>query len=135
VQRLNFPEVTKAICTYIDLPAKELIITWPYQSLATTTFKAFDGWHVGTNPSWFAAYNNVKHDRIGNAKDANFGNVIHAVGGLFILNLWLREQDIRKDCEHINLLDRRLRSYSTFFSPERFLNRTGGGNLDNLVFL
>jgi hypothetical protein len=37
------------------------------------------------NPDWWRAYNNVKHDRFNNFKDANLQNVINALCGLFVI--------------------------------------------------
>ena len=134
-QALNFPSVLDVICPSIPIEKKELLITWPYQSLSSTELKPFGSWVLasGVNPDWFKAYNEVKHNRINNAKQANLGNVIHAVGGLFVLNLWLREEEISFANEHRNLVDRRMESYSKFFSPRKFFKRSEGGNYGNLV--
>lgn len=35
--------------------------------------------------SWYTAYNNSKHDRHQNFKEANLENLLNAIGGLFIL--------------------------------------------------
>lgn len=64
-------------------------------------FRPFQGWHdpqkrppvppppAPQGPSqtlpWYNAYNNVKHDRGRNFGDANLGNMIHAMGGLFVM--------------------------------------------------
>ena len=135
VQQFNFPDIGNVICSHIPIYTKELTIIWPYQSLTYTSIRPFDTWQpIGSmNPDWFNAYNGVKHDRIGNAQKANIKNVIHALGGLFILNLWLRQEDITQHSEHFNLANRRVTSYSQFFSPEKFL-KTTDGNLRNLVF-
>lgn len=136
VPKLNFPSVADAIASRIPrVNTKELVIIWPYQSLTKTTLTPFDTWRPSgsKNPDWFNAYNGVKHDRIGNAQKANVKNVIHALGALFILDLWLREQDVTQHSEHFNLAKRRVTSYSQLFSPEKFL-KTTDGNLRNLVF-
>ena len=135
VQEFNFSAVGNAICARIPIYTKGLTVIWPYQSLTTTTVRPFDTWqsNASKNPDWFNAYNGVKHDRIGNAQKANVKNVIHAIGGLFILNLWLREEDIVMHSEHFNLAKKRITSYSHFFSPEMFLKSTDG-NMRNLVF-
>lgn len=36
-------------------------------------------------PGWWDAYNRVKHDRYASFKEANLGNVVNAIGGLFLL--------------------------------------------------
>jgi hypothetical protein len=145
VQDFNFPAVGNAICSRIAIHTKQLVIVWPYQSFTATSITPFDTWRPtgSTNPIWFNAYNGIKHDRIANATKANVGNVIHALGGLFLLNLWPRDADITQHSEHINLAQMRIASYSRFFSPARVLkleSRNGlsgpmsGSNLRNLVF-
>lgn len=145
IHQFNFPAIGTAICSRIAIHTKELTIIWPYQSLTTISIRPFDTWQPtgSTNPEWFNAYNGVKHDRIGNAQKANVKNVIHALGGLFILNLWLREEDITQHSEHFNLAQRRVTAYSQFFSPAKFFklkSRDGlsgpmsGSNLRGHVF-
>ena len=48
----------------------------------------FDGWTVGNNPSWWKAYNKVKHERLksDNYKKGNLENVFMALSGLYLLN-------------------------------------------------
>ena len=119
----NFPGVLDAISSAIRIQTKELIIVWPFQSLTKTIITPFGGWqpNKNENPPWFKAYNGVKHDRISNANEAKLENVMHALGALFILNLWLREEDITRDCDDVNIAKRRVTSYSRFFSPANFL--------------
>jgi len=59
------------------------------------TIKPFDNWNV-SSPSqslfWWGKYNDVKHGRIKNYKDANLKNVLYSLAGLLILeNLWLKK--------------------------------------------
>jgi hypothetical protein len=123
VAHFNFPQIGMAICSHICIHGKELVIIWPYQTLTRTTIKPFDSWRRrnNPNPAWFDAYNGVKHDRITRATDAKLDHVINALGGLFILNLWLREEDITKDSDDVTIAKRLVISYSRFFSPARFL--------------
>ena len=145
MQRFKFPEVGNAIASCIAIHTKELMIIWPYQSFTVTSITSFGTWRQtgSTNPGWFGTYNGIKHNRIDNAKRANVENVIHALGALFLLNLWLREADIAQQSEHINLAQKRITAYSQFFSPAKFLkldSRDGlsgpmsGSNLRNLCF-
>lgn len=48
----------------------------------------FDGWTIGNNPTWWKAYNKVKHERLlnENYKKGNLENVFHALAGLYLLN-------------------------------------------------
>lgn len=44
-----------------------------------------------SSSSWQQAYQAVKHDRINNFKSGNIGNLLHALGALFILNIYYRD--------------------------------------------
>ena len=145
IDRLTFPDVGNAIAQRISIRAKELGIIWPYQSFTVAAVRPFGVWQptASTNPDWFKAYNSLKHNRIDNASKANVHNVTWALGGLFVLNLWLREAEITQHSEPFNLAQSRILSYSQFFSPANFLkldSRDGlsgsmsGGNLRSLVF-
>ncbi len=39
-------------------------------------------------PEWWRAYNNIKHDRDDKFKEANLENVIYAIAGLFIVEMY-----------------------------------------------
>ena len=146
VEGFNFPDVGNTICSQLAIQTKELCMIWPYQSFTAASITPFSTWlpSGSTNPAWFKAYNELKHDRIANAKSANVWNVVNALGGLFILNLCLREPDIVQQPEqHIHIAQTRIGAYSRFFSPSRFLKvatRDGvsgpmsGSNLRGLVF-
>ena len=61
----------------------------------------------GTSSSvWQRAYQAVKHDRINNLKKGNVGNLIEALGALFILNIYFREAKfetvIDKDASNVD---------------------------------
>jgi hypothetical protein len=45
-------------------------------------------WGAGKSPTWWVAYNNVKHQRDTHFADANQQNVLAALCGLFALNLY-----------------------------------------------
>lgn len=49
----------------------------------------------GTSGSkWKQAYQAVKHDRRGSLKKASIGNLLHAMGALYILNLYYKDEKI-----------------------------------------
>jgi hypothetical protein len=50
----------------------------PFQAFANPVKSA-------RSPAWYRAYNNVKHNRTDNFSDASIGNVIQAVGGVYVL--------------------------------------------------
>ena len=54
------------------------------------TYKPFEGWNqanAADSLSWWSAYNDVKHGRDGNFKEANLQNVLHALMGLYLLEM------------------------------------------------
>jgi hypothetical protein len=124
VAQMNFPAVANAITTRLsDMSVKQVAIIWPYHSFTIASVRPFDNWNgtSNSNPKWFNAYNSVKHDRIAHAADANLGNVINALAGLFVLNMWLRESDIVRDAHDANVAKTIVNSYSRLFSPASFL--------------
>jgi hypothetical protein len=50
-------------------------------------------WEKGHNPSWWRAYNEVKHQRDIHFTDANLENTINAIAGLYIMILYLHRED------------------------------------------
>lgn len=57
-----------------------------------TTLQPFLNWVSGSNyqsPHWWKFYNEVKHNRISNYKNANLKNLINAIGGLYLLEIYL----------------------------------------------
>ena len=84
----------------IDIPQYELQLTpWDY-------------WSQTQNPSWWAAYNNVKHQRDRNFHDANLENTINAVAGLFIMIWHLHHEDSQ----------RKKLNQTVLFSADRYIN-------------
>lgn len=54
------------------------------------SYKPFDGWNAeraADSLSWWSAYNNVKHGRNENFKDANLKNVLNALMALYLLEM------------------------------------------------
>lgn len=81
------------------LSQKEITITglgFYFVNLENQTYKpllkAFKRGSSGSN--WKKAYQAVKHNRSQNYKFANMKNCLHALGALFILNLYLRNDEI-----------------------------------------
>ncbi len=56
------------------------------------TLQPWKDWQTA-NPKWWAAYNDVKHDRLINYRSGNLENVINAVGGLGIIMQFLAGPD------------------------------------------
>ena len=51
-------------------------------------------WENQENPDWWKRYNNVKHERNANFKDANLENTLNAVAGLFCLVLYYYQTEL-----------------------------------------
>jgi hypothetical protein len=52
------------------------------------TFKPWESWKEGLNPTWWNGYNKVKHKRNDSLSDANLKNAVNAVGALLIVVLY-----------------------------------------------
>lgn len=62
------------------------IPNWRGPGSVLRPFEAWSRSYVATPTlRWYDAYNNAKHDRQANFEDANFGNVVNAIGGLVAL--------------------------------------------------
>ena len=65
----------------IDVPQYELqLIPWT-------------DWQTGQNPSWWRAYNYVKHQRDSHFVEANLKNTIDAIAGLYVMIWYLHRED------------------------------------------
>jgi len=53
-------------------------------------------WAHNSNPDWWNAYNSVKHKRYRHFKDANLGNVLMSMSGLFALLLYLYHNSLEE---------------------------------------
>ena len=56
-----------------------------------------DGAQSDENPQWWISYNSVKHHRLECYMEANLGNVLHALSGLFVLLSCLYRYEFEKD--------------------------------------
>lgn len=52
-------------------------------------------WSERKNPSWWRAYNDVKHERGKNFPSATLGNALNAVAGVFALVCYLCHRELR----------------------------------------
>lgn len=134
--RYSFPRIGNTLIRKAAFNTVKVEIIWPYQTLSNKQVQPFTVWsrRGKTNPPWFTAYNNLKHDRNVNMQDGNYTNAINALAGLFVLNLWLRKQEIESHSEHVDFLRKRIQSYSTLFNPGLFLKvSTTGSTKRNLT--
>lgn len=58
-----------------------------------------DGAESTLNPEWWVSYNNVKHHRLDSYAEANLGNVLHALSGLFVLLSCLYRYEYERDAD------------------------------------
>lgn len=58
------------------------------------TLTPWDEWKSNQNPSWWGAYNKVKHKRNQHFHEANLKNTLNAITGLYILLLYYYEQEM-----------------------------------------
>ncbi|UZE92482.1 MAG: hypothetical protein IB616_01330 [Methanosarcinales archaeon] len=86
----------------------------------------FSKFASGKSPNWWGAYNNIKHDRFSNMKEATLGATLTALAGLFLLNvLHLETRPLLVDLDIIRAGD-----YAKEFVKGMLSNR---GALDGLA--
>lgn len=78
------------------LSKKTIYVNSPYFYYAEdsniTLHPLYKAYKRGTSSSkWQQAYQAVKHDRINNLKKGNVGNLLQALGALYILNIYYRD--------------------------------------------
>jgi hypothetical protein len=57
--------------------------------------KPWREWHDGKNPIWWRAYNDIKHERNVNFKQATLSNALNAVAGAFTLVCYICQKELR----------------------------------------
>jgi len=76
---------------YPNIPDFEVLL--PRYGLTLTPWSS---WNVPNNPpKWWTAYNKIKHHRDAEYDKANLKNALNAVGGLFIMVLYLYKEKAR----------------------------------------
>ncbi|MBL8447327.1 MAG: hypothetical protein JNJ44_07935, partial [Zoogloeaceae bacterium] len=60
------------------------------------TLQPWGQWKSANSPSWWGAYNNVKHHRHTNFEDANLENCLNAAAALFVLLLFFYKDHAKK---------------------------------------
>ncbi len=91
------------------------------------SFIPWENWANNTNPFWWLAYNNVKHQRDQHFDDATLKNAINALGALLIMNFYyyrlvLTAKNPRSRWQaHARSITRQLEPQSTFLQlPEDY---------------
>ncbi len=134
IEKLDFPKLGTLLCSTVPLHTKTVEVRWIYQSLTNKLLSPFSSWSSGTstNPAWYVAYNGLKHDRAANFRLATYRNVLEGLAGLFVLNLWLRKDEIEANSEWVVLARKRVISYSELFDPSSFLQLGQGSTYQKL---
>ncbi|MGD2117922.1 MAG: hypothetical protein PVG66_06170 [Chromatiales bacterium] len=104
--------VSKLLCTQLDSNSKatnirlykeELTKHFPLFHEAQVsvprfglTLSPWSNWEKGESPSWWRAYNNVKHERNEYFPEANLKNTLNAVAGLLVLLIHFYKTEAEK---------------------------------------
>jgi hypothetical protein len=95
------------------------------------TFHPWENWASETNPDWWRAYNNVKHERNAFFQQANLKNALNALGALSILNFHYYACELRTAAE----TDRSRRDVTRQLLPTASLVRFDEAWYDTLMTL
>ena len=86
----NFTQLRKIILSeYPELPSLQVHV--PRYGLA---FAPLAAWLTQETPNWWRSYNDVKHKRYRHFADANLRNALNSMGGLFVIELYLHQEDL-----------------------------------------
>lgn len=79
----NITQYAEILCDYNDLSSASAKFSYSKEDVIP-----FNGWIPDNSPSWWKAYNLIKHDRAAeeNEKFGNLENAFQALSGLFVLN-------------------------------------------------
>ena len=61
------------------------------------SFLPWKEWRDDANPAWWTGYNKVKHDRDEHYRRASLKNALYALGGLFVLVLYVHKAERREE--------------------------------------
>jgi hypothetical protein len=140
VKKRKMSDIINELCSNkIEFHTKEISIIWDYCFLSDINLIPFNTWEKenSINPVWYKAYNDIKHNRNNtNLENANFKNIINGLAGLFILNLYLRKDNIEEQVYYSIEARKAISLFSDFFNPEEFLKLSEkGGNRKRLELL
>lgn len=82
----------KDIATYCPIILQKYpLIVQQKVNIEELEFAPFEGWeteHPAASLKWWSAYNRIKHGRTKNYKEANLKNVLYALAGLCVLEMF-----------------------------------------------
>ncbi len=104
-KRENINDYRACLTGHTKLASEEILIR-----RYNLTFRPWDDWSRGNNPTWWKSYNNVKHQRDVYFADANLGNCANAISGLFVAVLY---------CHKATKSDDHLEPYPILLGRER----------------
>lgn len=73
---------------YPNIKNQEIVIC-DKRNIKIKPFELWNGECTAQSLEWWVAYNNIKHGRVINMRDANLKNVLNILGALFILEMYL----------------------------------------------
>ena len=76
----------------VVISAPSIYLSDPSNTIITPLHKASKRGTSGSK--WKQAYQNIKHDRKNSLKMGNIGNLMHAMGSLFLLNIYYKNEEI-----------------------------------------
>lgn len=80
---------------------------------------------------WYNAYNKIKHDRVKNFKQANLENLITALAGLFMLNIYLKNETFYdKDTYDYKKIVSKIEDFSDVFQIDYAIKTSRDDNLN-----
>lgn len=90
--RANIDDYRKCLLAHTKIVSEEVLVR-RYDVVLTP----WGSWGTGHNPTWWQAYNNVKHERNRFFSQANLENCLNAISGLFVLVLYCHKAEKSKD--------------------------------------
>ena len=110
---------------------KEKLITLLTEQLCfeqyAISLSPFSEWENGLEPDWHKAYNNLKHNRTVNFKDANLENALLSLSALYstVVHYYLCSTPLKMSIEERHLLDfiqslaphSKMIQFSKYYSP------------------
>lgn len=96
-----YDEINKC---FTDIKKQEIIME-EKRNIKIKPFQNWDRSQASKSLDWWNAYNNIKHGRVMNMKDANLENVLNILGALFILEMYFFKEIYDKAIDKSTILD------------------------------
>jgi hypothetical protein len=86
--KINMGTYREVFDSFYGLSSKKIYERRTFKSLTP-----FSNWSLNKSPDWWEVYNNVKHDRFENKKEATLKSTLNALGGLFLLKNYFQKKN------------------------------------------